>query len=140
MEQEMPDLQVASTTDSQEQVNQAAGVTEEIKKAGDQQIENEEKEEATEVPQKEAAKPPEKEKSEVSPKLLKRIDKLTAQNADLAKQVQELRANKPEPTKTEEKPDPKGEEVPDKFPRYEEWADKQLASGKKAELDDWIDA
>jgi hypothetical protein len=133
-------IQVASTTDTQEQVNQAAGAVQdepeikstETKLEGDEQVDSHEPEEKVE---------PEKPK-EVTPKADKYINKLTARAksaeeraAKLEAELAEARKARPTDTvdnKDSEKPadqDNKGAETADpepkqddpKFKTYEDW-------------------
>lgn len=135
----MPDLQVASTTDTQEQVNQAAGAVEEVKEKGDEQVDSEEKEQQ-EQPQKTAKESQEKHKPDE--KLLKRVDKLTAQKTAAEGRAAKLEAELAEARKPKTSEEPKKEEpkaIPETFPKYQVWADKRLAESKPAELEDWLE-
>ena len=77
------EVQVASTTDSQDEVNRVAGAAPPedtvVKEAPDEQVDSE-KQEA----------PPEKPKADPTDKMQKRIDKLTAQKSEAERRAQEL--------------------------------------------------
>jgi hypothetical protein len=76
------EVQVASTTDSQDEVNRVAGAVPEdtvIKEAPDEQVDSEKQE-----------SPPEKPKVDPTEKMQKRIDKLTAQKSEAERRAEQL--------------------------------------------------
>ena len=77
------EIQVASTTDNQDEVNRVAGAAPPedtvVKEAPDEQVDSE-KQEA----------PPEKPKADANEKMQRRIDKLTAQKSEAERRAQEL--------------------------------------------------
>lgn len=123
----MGDVLVASTTDTQDQVNQAAGAVQEPE---EQELEQTKAKGDAQVDSQEPEKP-----AEVTPKADKYIKKLTARAktaeeraAVLEKELEEARKAKPaevkesvaeEPQKEEVKEDP--EPTQDQFDTYEKW-------------------
>lgn len=125
----MPDFTVASTTDTQEAVNQAAGAVQEP------EVEEKETPKAPE-PQKQAEKPPEVTDKSLQ-KMERRIGKVTAEREAAREEAESLRARlaaleqssrqpvqqqaPPEPVQAapEAKPKPKQED----FQTYEEWVE-----------------
>lgn len=124
----MPDVTVASTTDTQDQVNQAAGAvqTEEVEErpvpTGDVQVDS----------GQEAAPEPTAEKKEDKPvprAVDKRIDKLTREKGELQRRVEELETKfqaqnappPPEAKKEEKVVETADKPTPDKYQTYEEY-------------------
>jgi len=135
----MGDVVVASTTDDQASVNAAAGGKEQDTElppekpapTGKPQLENEELPEKVEVE-------PEKHEEETVPKgVQKRIDKFRAQLTAAQKEIESLKAS--QPAKAEEKP-VVPTEVAAKFDTFDTWSEKQLAAGKSANIDDFLEA
>jgi len=135
------DVTVASTTDTQDEVNQAAGgvpqdeAQPELKPppTGDQQVESGEPETPPE-PEKKAEEQP-------APKnLSKRFDKLYREKKELEERlaaIEERQNGQPEPQK--EAP-VVPTEVAAKFDTFDSWSEKQLSAGKAASLDDFLEA
>lgn len=139
---------VASTTDTQDEVNQAAGgkpQDETIPDAKPAPTGHPEVENDPEAPPVEA-KEPEKQDEEAIPKgVQKRIDKFRAQLTAAQKEIDALKQ-----AKTESQPAPKTDtqdnqraavptEVAAKFDTFDSWSEKQLAAGKTASLDDFLE-
>ncbi len=125
----MPELTVASTSDTQEQINAAAGILEEPI-TEKETPEGEEPE--TDKPASEAADEPEGRK-ETKSAVQKRIDKLTRDKYENKKEIEDLKqrllaieqGGKPQPG-TEVKPtteEIKAKPVPDQFPTYEDYSE-----------------
>lgn len=138
----MGDVTVASTSDTQEQVNAAAGgVAQDEPPAepkapptGDQQVESgepEKKEAAAADPEKQEEKLP------VPKSIGKKFDKLYKEKKELEERLAALEAKQtkepePEPTKVPM-------EVAAKFDTFDEWSQKQIEAGKPAEVSDYLD-
>ena len=144
----MGDVIVASTTDTQEQVNHAAGgVPQDQEEAevkapptGDQQVDSE-----TPAPEPESGREESGKEAEVERKVPrgvdKRIDKLTREKNELAARVAELEAKR---NGNEPEPEPQRQEVPTeiaaKFDTFDAWSEKQLQAGKEADIADFLEA
>lgn len=138
----MSEVIVASTTDSQDEVNAAAGgkpqdqelPPEKAAPTGSPQIENEPE------PGPVATKEPEKQEEEKSPKSAsKKFDKLWRENKELKERLAAVEAKQAPPEKKEE-PAPVPTEVAAKFDTFDSWSEKQLAAGKPANIDDFLEA
>lgn len=130
---------VASTTDTQAEVNLAAGGVPQEKSepelkpppTGDEQVESEPVE-----AEPEPAAEPEKAEKPVPRNVDKRIDKLVKQNKELEAKVLALSQTKPAPA-IEERPAP--EPTVEKFPTFDSWTDKRTESGKTASIDEFLE-
>jgi hypothetical protein len=138
----MGEVTIASTTDTQDEVNQAAGGAPqdqdppELKPAptGDPQVESGE-------PEEPIAQPEKKEEKALVPRAVdKRIDKLTRQNSDLAAKLAALEAKQNGTPPPEEKKVEIPTEVAAKFDTFDAWSAKQLEAGKAASIDDFLEA
>ena len=131
------DVTVASTTDTVEQVNQAAGykqeeavVEEKALPTGDEQVESGAEEQHEE--------PPKQEEDKSAPKnLSKRFDKLYKEKKQLEERLAALEAAKVAPVAEERPAVPV--EVTAKFPTFNAWAQEQIEDGKSAEMEDWLE-
>jgi hypothetical protein len=136
----MGDVVVASTTDNQEEVNAAAGGAKqdveqpELKPppTGDEQVESKEPE----------VKAPEPEPEEKPAKnLSKKFDKLYREKKELEERLAAVEARQNGQPKEEAKPQPEiPVEVAAKFDTFDSWSEKQLAAGKPASIDDFLEA
>ncbi len=138
----MGDVIVASTSDTQEEVNAAAGgkpQDETIPPAkaaptGDEQIESQDPEEKV-APEKLEEKLEEK----PAPKnLSKKFDKLYREKKELEERVAAMEAKQ-----NGTQPEPKVEvptEVTAKFDTFDGWSEKQIQAGKPASIDDFLEA
>jgi hypothetical protein len=131
---------VASTTDTQEEVNAAAGgkpqdaEEPELKSAptGDEQVESGEPPPAPE---------PQPDEEAIPKGVQKRIDKFRAQLTAAQKEIEALKSKTNAPVQEEAKPQPEVPlEVAAKFDTFDSWSEKQLAAGKSASLDDFLEA
>lgn len=144
----MSEVIVASTTDSQAEVNAAAGgksqdqelPPEKPAPTGSPQIENEPE------PEPAPAKEPKEPAEEPLPKgVEKRIGKLRAQLTAAQEEIQKLKTSGQTRTTTDnqdkkEEPAPVPTEVAAKFDTFDSWSEKQLAAGKPANIDDFLEA
>lgn len=139
----MSEVIVASTTDSQAEVNAAAGgkpqneEPPELKAppTGSPQIENEPEPE----PQPEA-KEPEKQEERPPKSLSKKFDKLYREKKELEERLAAIEAKQAPQTEKKEEPAPVPTEVAAKFDTFDAWSEKQLAAGKSANIDDFLEA
>lgn len=136
------DVTVASTTDTQDEVNQAAGGVPQNEEqpelkpppTGDQQVESGE-------PVPESEQQPEKKPEDQPPpkNLSKKFDKLYREKKELEERLAALEARQngqPAPEKPPEIPT----EVAAKFDTFDSWSEKRLAEGKLANIDDFLEA
>lgn len=144
----MGDVTVASTTDTQDQVNQAAGGVPQDEEqpelkappSGDQQVDSE-TQEAPPEPEKKEEK---HEAAKVPRGVDKRIDKLTREKNELAAKVAALEAKQNgshADTVDNQRTAPEvPTEIAAKFDTFDAWSEKQLAAGKAANIDDFLEA
>jgi len=134
----MGDVIISSTTDSQSDVNAAAGgkpqdaelPPEKAAPTGNLQLENE--------PEPEVKSEPDKTEKPQPKGTDKRINKLTAQLTAAQEEIAKLKAPKTEEKK--EEPAPVPTEVAAKFDTFDAWSEKQLTAGKSANIDDFLEA
>ena len=136
----MGDVVVASTTDNQDEVNAAAGGKPQDEEqpepkpapTGDEQVESKEPE----------VKAPEPEPEEKPAKnLSKKFDKLYREKKELEERLAAVEARQNGQPKEEAKPQPEiPVEVAAKFDTFDSWSEKQLATGKPASIDDFLEA
>lgn len=136
----MGDVLVASTTDTQDQVNQAAGAVQEPE---EQELEQTKAKGDAQVDSQEPEKP-----AEVTPKADKYIKKLTARAktaeeraAVLEKELEEARKAKPAEVKEPAAEEPQVDEShksSEKFPSMEKWG--EIAGNEKKSFEDYLDA
>ena len=138
----MSEVIVASTTDSQSEVNAAAGgkpQDETIPDAKPAPTGHPEVENDPEAPPVEA-KEPEKQDEEAIPKgVQKRIDKFRAQLTAAQKEIEALKSKSTPEPETKKEPPVVPTEVAAKFDTFDSWSEKQLAAGKTASLDDFLE-
>lgn len=129
----MSDFVVASTTDTQEAVNQAAGAIKEPETEPKEQKESEPE-------QKEIQKDPESPKDSPTRGEQKRIDRLTREKYELQERLAalEARVNQQAAPPAEVKPEPVQSSaiLPEKFPPMEEW----IKDHPDESYEDYIDA
>jgi hypothetical protein len=136
----MSEVIVASTTDSQADVNAAAGgkpqdaelPPEKAAPTGNPQLENE--------PESEVKAEPEKKEEKPVKGTDKRINKLTAQLSEAQRQIEELKAKQPGQVEEKKEEPVVPTEVAAKFDTFDAWSEKQLAVGKPANIDDFLEA
>jgi hypothetical protein len=134
----MGDVIVASTTDSQTEVDAAAGGKKQNEElppekpapTGSEQVENQEE---VPVPKTEQSEPEEKPVKNLS----KKFDKLYREKKELEERLAAIEA-KQQPKAEEKAPVPT--EVAAKFDTFDAWSEKQLAANKPANIDDFLEA
>ena len=130
---------VASTTDTQAEVNLAAGGVPQEKSepelkpppTGDEQVESEPEPEATPEPEK-----AEEDSPTLPTSFNKKFDKLYKEKKQLEKRLAALEQAKPVPVVEERQP---VVEVTEKFPTFDSWTDKRTESGKTASIDEFLE-